>query len=68
MAALGARSVVLVGMMGAGKSTIGRRLSARLGMPFLDADAEIEAAAGMSIPEILRKSMASRISETARRG
>jgi len=51
-AALGARSVVLVGMMGAGKSTIGRRLSARLGMPFLDADAEIEAAAGMSIPDI----------------
>jgi shikimate kinase len=51
-AALGARSVVLVGMMGAGKSTIGRRLSARLRMPFLDADAEIEAAAGMSIPDI----------------
>ena len=51
-AALGRRSVVLVGMMGAGKSTIGRRLSARLGMPFLDADAEIEAAAGMSIPDI----------------
>src|SRR5271154_898545 len=50
--ALGARSVVLVGMMGAGKSTIGRRLSARLGLPFLDADAEIEAAAGMSIPDI----------------
>ena len=52
VAALGARSVVLVGMMGAGKSTIGRRLSVRLGMSFLDADAEIEAAAGMSIPEI----------------
>jgi shikimate kinase len=51
-AALGTRSVVLVGMMGAGKSTIGRRLSSRLGMPFLDADAEIEAAAGMSIPDI----------------
>lgn len=51
-AALGARSIVLVGMMGAGKSTIGRRLSARLGMRFLDADAEIEAAAGMSIPDI----------------
>jgi shikimate kinase len=51
-AALGARSVVLVGMMGAGKSTIGRRLSARLRLPFLDADAEIEAAAGMSIPDI----------------
>ena len=43
-AALGARSIVLVGMMGAGKSTIGRRLSARLRLPFLDADAEIETA------------------------
>src|SRR5258707_5592271 len=52
MAALGPRSVVLVGMMGAGKSTIGRRLSARLRLPFLDADIEIEAAAGMSIPDI----------------
>ena len=52
MAALGAHSVVLVGMMGAGKSTIGRRLSARLRLPFLDADLEIEAAAGMSIPDI----------------
>jgi len=52
MAALGTRSVVLVGMMGAGKSTIGRRLSARLRLPFLDADIEIEAAAGMSIPDI----------------
>jgi shikimate kinase len=51
-AALGARSVVLVGMMGAGKSTIGRRLSARLRLPFLDADVEIETAAGMSIPDI----------------
>src|SRR3954467_13515310 len=51
-AALGRRSIVLVGMMGAGKSTIGRRLSARLRLPFLDADGEIEAAAGMSIPDI----------------
>src|SRR3984885_3635244 len=51
-AALGARSVVLGGMMGAGKSTIGRRLSARLRLPFLDADIEIETAAGMSIPDI----------------
>jgi shikimate kinase len=51
-AALGKRSIVLVGMMGAGKSTIGRRLSARLHLPFLDADIEIEAAAGMSIPDI----------------
>jgi shikimate kinase len=51
--ALGRRSVVLVGMMGAGKSTIGRRLAARLGLRFLDADVEIEVAhAGMTIPEI----------------
>ena len=52
ISALGMRSIVLVGMMGAGKSTIGRRLSARLHLPFLDADTEIEAAAGMSIPDI----------------
>jgi shikimate kinase len=52
LAALGARSIVLIGMMGAGKSTIGRRLAARLCLPFLDADSEIEAAAGMSIPDI----------------
>jgi shikimate kinase len=51
-AALGMRLVVLVGMMGAGKSTIGRRLAARLNLPFVDADTEIEAAAGMTIPEI----------------
>jgi shikimate kinase len=51
-AALGQRSIVLVGLMGAGKSTVGRRLAARLDLPFRDADAEIEAAAGMSISEI----------------
>src|SRR4051795_8056812 len=51
-AALGRRSIVLVGMMGAGKSTIGRRLAGRLHLPFMDADTEIEAAASMSIPEI----------------
>jgi shikimate kinase len=53
--ALGRRSVVLVGMMGAGKSSIGRRLASRLGIPFVDADAEIESAAGMTIPEIFEK-------------
>jgi shikimate kinase len=52
LSALGSRLIVLVGMMGAGKSTIGRRLSARLRLPFVDADNEIEAAAGMTIPEI----------------
>jgi len=52
LAALGARPIVLVGMMGAGKSTIGRRLAARLRLPFTDADTEIETAAGMTIPEI----------------
>lgn len=51
-AALGLRSIVLVGMMGAGKSSVGRRLAARLGIPFADADAEIEQAAGMSIEDI----------------
>src|SRR5438445_1719177 len=50
--ALGRRSIVVVGMMGAGKYTIGRRLAARLRLPFLDADIEIEAGAGMSIPDI----------------
>jgi shikimate kinase len=49
---LGRRSIILVGMMGAGKTSVGRRLSQRLGLPFVDADTEIERAAGMSIPEI----------------
>jgi shikimate kinase len=53
--ALGRRSVVLVGMMGAGKSSVGRRLALRLGIPFVDADTEIESAAGMTIPEIFAK-------------
>ena len=53
--ALGTRSIVLVGMMGAGKSSIGRRLAIRLGLPFADADTEIETAAGMTIAEIFAK-------------
>ena len=46
------RPLVLVGLMGAGKTTIGRRLAARLGVPFVDTDAEIEAAAGRTVSEI----------------
>lgn len=46
------RTIVLVGLMGAGKSCVGRRLAQMLGLPFVDADDEIEAAAGCAIPEI----------------
>jgi shikimate kinase len=53
--ALGRRSIVLTGMMGVGKSSIGRRLSARLGVPFVDADIEIEKAAGMSTADIFAR-------------
>jgi shikimate kinase len=56
VARLGPRSIVLVGMMGVGKSSIGRRLGARLGVPFVDADSEIEAAAGgMAIADIFAR-------------
>jgi shikimate kinase len=55
VAALQSRSLVLVGMMGAGKSSIGRRLAARLEIPFVDADAEIERAAGMTISDMFAK-------------
>jgi shikimate kinase len=50
-----ARTLVLVGLMGAGKSSVGRRLATRLALPFTDADAEIEAAAGMTVSEIFAR-------------
>lgn len=53
--ASGERSIVLVGLMGAGKSSIGKRLAERIALPFVDADNEIEAAAGCSIPEIFER-------------
>jgi len=46
------RTIVLIGLMGAGKTAVGRRLAARMGLPFVDADQEIEAAAGCSISDI----------------
>ncbi|HBS30229.1 MAG TPA: shikimate kinase, partial [Parvularcula sp.] len=49
------RPIVLVGMMGAGKTTVGRRLAKALGLAFRDADAEIEKAAGMSVSELFEK-------------
>lgn len=49
------KTIVLVGMMGAGKTAVGRALAARLDVPFLDSDHEIEAAANMSIPEIFTR-------------
>jgi shikimate kinase len=55
LSALGGRSIVLVGMMGVGKSSVGRRLAARLSIPFVDADSEIETAAKMTIPEIFAR-------------
>jgi shikimate kinase len=55
LARLGNRSIVLIGMMGVGKSSIGRRLGSRLGVPFVDADTEIEQAAGMSIADIFAR-------------
>lgn len=48
-------SIVMVGLMGAGKTSIGRRLAARLGLPFVDADDEIEAAAGSPIDDIFER-------------
>lgn len=49
------KTIVLVGLMGAGKTNIGRRLAQRLGLPFVDADAEIEAAAGETVEEIFEQ-------------
>ena len=49
------RTIALVGMMGAGKTSIGRRLATRLGVPFRDADHEIEAAAGLTVAEIFER-------------
>jgi shikimate kinase len=49
------RPVVLVGLMGAGKSTVGRRLARRLGLPFVDSDSEIEDAAGLSAGEVFKR-------------
>lgn len=53
--AAAARPVVLVGLMGVGKTTIGRRLAVRLNLPFVDADAEIETASGLSVAEIFER-------------
>ncbi|MCA0423072.1 MAG: shikimate kinase [Proteobacteria bacterium] len=52
---LGKRSIVLVGLMGAGKSSVGKRLAARLSLGFVDADTAIEQAAGLTIPEIFAR-------------
>lgn len=49
------RAIVLVGLMGAGKTTIGKRLATQLTLPFVDADSEIEAASGLSIAEIFER-------------
>ena len=54
-AMLGKRSLVLVGLMGAGKSTIGKRVAQMLGIPFIDADTEIEAVSRMTIPELFER-------------
>ena len=55
MASGARRSIVLVGLMGAGKTSVGRRLAARLRLPFHDADAEIELAAGCTVPELFER-------------
>jgi shikimate kinase len=52
---LGDRPIVLVGLMGAGKTAIGRRIAATLGLPFVDSDHEIETASRMTVPELFEK-------------
>jgi len=52
---LGQRSIVFVGLMGAGKTAIGRKVAAELGLPFVDSDQEIEAASRMTIPELFER-------------
>jgi len=52
---LGTKSIVMIGLMGAGKTTVGRRLAQRLELPFIDADHEIERAAGMSVSDIFEQ-------------
>lgn len=66
-AALGARSIVMVGLMGCGKSAVGRRLASRLSLPFVDADEEIEKAAGKSINDIFADHGESHFREGERR-
>jgi len=65
--ALAGRSIVLIGLMGAGKTSVGRRLAARLGLPFVDADHEIEQAAGCSIAEVFERYGESEFREGERR-
>lgn len=55
LAALGSRSIVFVGLMGAGKTAIGRKVGTTLGLPFLDSDHEIETASRMTIPDLFER-------------
>jgi shikimate kinase len=55
VARLGARSIVFIGLMGAGKTAIGRRVASELGLPFLDSDHEIETASRMTVPELFER-------------
>ncbi len=61
------KSIALIGLMGAGKTTIGRRLAKRLGLPFADSDAEIEAEAGLPIAAIFERFGESQFRESERR-